>query len=197
MPAKKTIRNPFDAAKTIYEALETLDTQTRQRVLTSALSLLGMSVPDAPTSMVAPLGAAPAPAGYPLTPPVQTPSQQSPPAATVSLENLMKEKAPATNAQRLAVFAYYREKREGLHRFARRDLEEYFARARLRPAENFDRDFKKATQLGYIHEDGAESYLTSKGVEAVEAGFGGKFPPRGGTKNKSKAKKPAKKARGK
>ncbi|MGZ5150018.1 MAG: hypothetical protein ACXWI6_08210, partial [Burkholderiales bacterium] len=125
MPAKKTTLNPFDAAKTIYDALEPLDTQTRQRVLTSALSLLGMTVPEAPSSAIASSGAAPAPAGYHPTAPVQTPSHQSPPPVTVSLESLMKEKAPATNAQRLAVFAYYREKHEGLHRFARRDLEEY------------------------------------------------------------------------
>jgi hypothetical protein len=91
----------------------------------------------------------------------------------------MEKAAPATQAQKVAVFAYYREKFEDLPRFARKDLKPYFAKAKEPPPSTFDREFTTAVKLGWIHEEGADSYLTSKGLEAVEAGFGGKARPRG------------------
>jgi hypothetical protein len=106
----------------------------------------------------------------------------------------MTEKQPGTNAQKIALFAYYREKYEGLSRFERSDLQPYFAKARLTPASNFDRDFVEAVKKGWIHEEKADSYLTTKGVEAVESGFEGQ-PKRKTVKkkktgsNKGKAKK--------
>jgi len=108
---------------------------------------------------------------------------------------LIHQKNPATNAQRIALFAYHRDKNEGQSRFARADLKPYFARARVPAPTNYDRDFNSAVQLGYIYEDGSESYLTSRGVEAVEAGFGGRAAPRGVSKvkaEKKKKKRPAK-----
>ena len=71
----------------------------------------------------------------------------------------------------VALFAYYRERYERQPRFARGDLLAYFSKAREAPPSNFDRDFSNALKYGWIHEDGAESYLTSKGLEAVETGF--------------------------
>lgn len=105
----------------------------------------------------------------------------------------MIDKQPVTNAQRLALFAFYRERMENLPRFARNDLELYFAKAKEPKPGNFDRDFTNAVKEGWIHEDGSDSYLTSRGVEAVEAGFGGKGKPRGFAVKKSKAKVKAKK----
>jgi hypothetical protein len=105
---------------------------------------------------------------------------------------LIQAKAPATNAQRIAIFAYYREHVEGNARFAKEDLKAYFAKAKQPPPANYDRDFGQAVTLGWIYEDGADSYLTSKGLEAVEAGFGGKGRkpgPKPGAKRPTSKKK--------
>jgi hypothetical protein len=103
----------------------------------------------------------------------------------------MDQKKPATNPQRIALFAYYRERSEGLTRFAKDDLKPYFAKAKQPAPQNYDRDFRQAVKLGWIYEDGADSYLTSKGLEAVEAGFDGKGAPRsaGAKKTAKKGKK--------
>lgn len=160
----------FDAAKTIYETLESLDEPTRKRVLASALSILGMD--SIPAGVDLGLGGkkSEGKSGGRITTLHERP---------LSPVELVQQKQPSTNAQRLALFAYYREKAEGQARFSRSVLKEYFAKARLTKPQNYDRDFSSAVQLGYIYEDGAESYLTSKGLEAVEVGFGGKGEPRG------------------
>ncbi len=85
----------------------------------------------------------------------------------------MQQKRPATNSQRIALFAYYRERYDGLARFARNDLLSYFSKAKEKPPANYDRDFVEAVKRGWLHEDGADSYITSRGIEAVEAGFPG------------------------
>jgi hypothetical protein len=110
---------------------------------------------------------------------------------------LIQEKNPATNSQKIALFAYYREKYEGLSRFSRGDLKTYFSKAKESPPGNYDRDFNNAVKVGWIHEDGSESYLTSKGLEAVEAGFGGRGLPRGrATSKKTSRKSRSRKNRG-
>jgi hypothetical protein len=97
----------------------------------------------------------------------------------LSPRELIQQKQPSTNPQKIALFAYYREKVEGLARFSRADLETYFAKAKESPPANYPRDFQTAVSFGWIYEDGSDSYLTTKGLEAVEAGFGGKAQPRG------------------
>jgi len=80
------------------------------------------------------------------------------------------------------------------------DTNIYFAKARQPPPGNFNRDFQAPVNLGWIYEDGDDSYLTTKGLEAVEAGFGGKAQPRGrsvsGPKGRSPRKTGAKKDTG-
>ncbi len=167
-------KSPTDAVNSIYEALQPYDDATRQRILASVQSLMGLS----PTVAVA----APTAAKRMLSP-----------------IELIQAKEPATNAQRIIVFAYYREKYEGLNYFARGDLEGYFAKAKQPAPGNYDRDFNEAVKQGWLYENGSESYLTGKGLEAVEAGFGGKGLPRGRTAQGSSAKtrrKAAKKAKG-
>lgn len=177
--------NLFEAAKAIYDTLFPLDEETRKRVLSSALSLLGIGAPTPLTTDTAQRQ-------------ILTTSSAASSLRPMSPVELVQEKKPSTNAQRIAVFAYFREKFEGNSRFARADLKAYFSKARVPPPQNFDRDFIAAVGLGYIYEDGNDSYLTSKGLEAVEAGFDGKQPPRnastprGGPK-KSKRSRPAKK----
>jgi hypothetical protein len=110
-------------------------------------------------------------------------------ARPVSIVELIKEKQPGTSAQRIVLFAYYREKHEGLARFSRQDLEPYYSKAKEPPAGNYDRDFVESVKKGWIHEDGENSYITSRGIEAVEAGFAGERKRAKGTR------KPAGKAR--
>jgi len=184
--AAKT-KSPVDAVQAIYDALDPLDNETRQRVVSSAMSLLGMAQPR-------PQGAS---AGTRAG--TFVPHDPVAPARMKSPVELIQEKNPATNAQRIALFAYHREKFEGEPRFSRADLRSYFGKAKEPPPANYDRDFAAAVREGWIHEDGAESYLTSKGLEAVEAGFGGKARPRGRAVAKKKAakKKATKKKAGK
>lgn len=120
------------------------------------------------------------------------PSQSSRPISPVEL---IREKQPATNAQLIAIFAYYRDKQEGKSRFDRSDLKPYFANAKCPAPTNYDRDFTNAVKLGYVYEDGTDSYITSRGVEAVKAGFDGKGEPRGGAAKAKKKKKKKKKSR--
>jgi len=166
------------AAQIVFRTLEPLAEDLRNRVLTSALSLLGMpKLPELNESQVAPQP----------RPPSHGPQQVT---RQLAPTELLQDKRPSTNAQRIAIFAYYRDKFEGKPRFARADLKDYFANARLPPPRNFDRDFKHAIQLGYVYEDGQESYLTSRGLEAVETGFDGKAEPRGSTAKSAKKTRP-------
>ena len=178
--ASKT-SSAIDAVKAIYEALEPLDEPTRDRAIASAMSLLGMTTRPVET---------PRATGQQVT---QAPAQVAPAVARsdrpMGLVELMQEKQPATNPQRIAIFAFYREREEGLPRFGRHDLEQYFPTARVPKPGNYDRDFNSAVQQGWIHEAGSESYLTTKGIEAVEAGFAGKRAARTKAAAKSSVKK--------
>lgn len=163
------------AIESVYDALKDLDAASRQRVLSSAFALLGVESPKGQVASQAPTHA-----------PLSLGTTQS--ARPIGLVELMNEKRPGTNAQRIAVFAYYRERTESKSRFSRSDLESYFATAKVPPARNYSRDFGEAVRAGWIHEDGAESYLTTKGIEAVENGFEGQRKYTVGKKKKPTAK---------
>lgn len=164
-----------EAVQLVFEALEPFDEVARQRILSSAVSLLGgsPSTQGAPTSGLVP--------SRPATIQATPPSSDRP----LSPVEVVQQKNPATNPQRIAVFAYYREKVEGLSRFSKDDLRTYFAKAKQPPPQNFDRDYGHAVKLGWIYDDGDDSYLTSKGLEHVEAGFDGKALPRGASLTKA------------
>jgi hypothetical protein len=89
----------------------------------------------------------------------------------LSLVEVKTEKAPKTGQHMIVLFAYHREKHENKPRFSRHDLEGYFAKARENPPKNYDRDFNEVVKKGWIHEEGDESYITSRGIELVESGF--------------------------
>jgi hypothetical protein len=151
------------ALQAVYTALKRLKPEARRKVLSSVSELLEIApIPRGTLASVT----APDQSNLPRAVTVGT---SRPPA----LIEVLQDKRPGTNAQRIAVFAYYREKYQALSRFARNDLRPYFAQARVAPPTNFDRDFVEAVKRGWIHEDAGESYLTSKGVETVEAGFPG------------------------
>jgi hypothetical protein len=175
--------NLLTATQTVFKALIGLEPDLQNRVLASALSLLGISHSGAQSGSKVVETARPS-----------APSASSRP--SLSPVELIREKEPATNAQRLAIFAYYRDKHEGKARFDRTDLKAYFANAKLPAPSYYDRDFNSAVKLGYIYEDGTDSYITSRGVEAVEAGFAGKGEPRGNAgRNKKKKKQKRKTSR--
>lgn len=166
--SKRGPKSLVEAVQLVFDSLEPFDEAARQRILASAVSLLGSSL----AASITPPGALAQ---------VRLPNVQAAPINDRPLSpiELIQQKSPATNAQRLALFAYYREKVEGLSRFAKDDLRPYFAKAKQPPPQNFDRDYRQAIKLGWIYDDDADSYLTSKGLETVEAGFGGKALPRG------------------
>jgi hypothetical protein len=166
------------ALEAVHTALKTLDASARQRVLASVYALLEITPPAAKTP-----GQGGRPAEQPARPQVGRP---------MSPVELIKEKKPTSNIEKITLFAYYRDRHEGVARFARDDLRPYFAKAHETMPGNFDRDFVEAVRRGWIHEDGSESYITSKGIEVVEAAF----PPEP-AKGKTPKKKQQKKTRGK
>jgi hypothetical protein len=174
---KSSPKTLVEAVQAVFDALEPFDDAARNRILQSAASLLGTALPAGVASANAPAHSV----GSSLP---QARSSDRP----LSPVELLQQKQPATNAQRIAVFAYFRDKVEGLARFAKDDLRGYFAKAKQPAPQNFDRDFRQAVSLGWIYEDSADSYITSKGLEAVEAGFGGKALPRGSASSKKKTR---------
>ena len=158
-------RDPhISAIEAIYGALKELDAASRRKVLASVSALLDVGEIPGTQFQHQPTDQGERQLQRSLSGTSSRP---------VSLVELVLEKKPGTNAQRIATFAYYREKHEGFPRFQRDQLEGYFANAKEPPSTNYHRDFVEAVKKGWIHEDGAESYLTSKGIEAVESGFEG------------------------
>ena len=159
------------AFEAVQAALRPLDPTARGKVISAVSALLEIAGVAAP---------------------VLDQPQRATPSRPVSLIELMQQKSPGTSAQRITLFAYYRDRHEGKLRFERNDLKDYFAKAKLAPPGNFDRDFVEAVRNGWIHEDGAESYVTSKGIEAVEAGFPGLRKYSKPTRKKAKKASPTK-----
>jgi hypothetical protein len=155
-----------EAAMAVMRALEGLSPEDCARVLGSAAALFKVSSPAAERL----------PAGEM---PLDEDTASEGRAKRRSLAEFIIEKGPATNAQRIAVFAYYREHVEKKSTFGRADLQPYFAMAKAPRPGNYDRDFSAAAKEGWIHEEGESSYLTATGESVVNAGFGGKAKPRG------------------
>lgn len=186
--ASKRGGSAFDAARVVYDALEPLDDVERQRILNSVCILLGISPGPTTTS--------PAGGGGTGGSQISTPSGAS--TRPIGLTELISQKNPKTNPHFITLFAYFREKYEQKPRFQKDDLQSYFARAHQSPPGNYTRDYNKAAEFGWIHDDGDQSYITSKGLEVVEGGFSGERessrPGRRRTGTRKK-KKPSKKAR--
>jgi hypothetical protein len=121
--------------------------------------------------------------------------QPAAPARPVAIRELIQEKKPRTNPQFITLFAYYREKHQNLPTFARTALAEYYTTSYETPPKNFDRDFVEAVKRGWIHEDGENSYITSKGIEVVESSFSeiGERPAGKASRNRNDKKKTSQK----
>ena len=178
------------AANSVIQALAALSLEERSRVLESAAALYGLSIPKAHTRNE---GTPEGRRNSDQDGPGESRSNSNSAGKRQSIVEFLKDKAPATNDQRIACFAFYREHVEGKGtKFSRADLEPYFASAKLAsPGKNYPRDYTKAVREGWIHDDGADSYLTQGGEDAVRAGFGGKARPRGAQVPQRKPKKKA------
>lgn len=175
-----------NAAIAVINTLQPLDQHERAHVLNAAFALFGLSAPQTKQG-TAPHVTAPPPLGTQAV--VQTSAQTG--GKPISIGEFVASKEPATNSQRIACFAYYREKFEGNEHFSKADLLPYFASAKIRKPGNYDRDYKDSVRENWIHDENDKSYLTTTGEKAVEAGFGGKGKPRG---NSVKRRKPGSKA---
>ena len=171
MPPRK--KDPeITALEAVHAALKPLDAEARGKVLASVSALLEMPGTSLP------------PAARPAAAAIRPLSSRP-----VSLVELMKDKSPKTSPGRITLFAYYRDKYEGTMRFGRNDLREYFGKAKEGLPGNYDRDFVTAVKRGWIHEEGDESYITSKGIEAAETGFPDERQPSKRTKAASRRKR--------
>lgn len=181
MPAPKP-EPEVAAVQQVFEALKPLAPDSQQRVLSSALALLGMSFGSS--------AAPPSSVNRPSTPVAAA----QPGSRPKGLTEFLTETQPGTSAQRITVFAYYRDRFEHLPTFSRADLRPYFPKAKLTPPTNFDRDFSTAVEKGWIHEDGSNSYITQRGATLVESGFeGARSYPEDRATSKVKAPKKTKK----
>lgn len=176
----------ISALEAVHAALKPLTREERQRVLASVHALLEMGPPSLETSKI--------------TGQQTQASGSSLPSRPVAIRELVADKKPRTHPQFITLFAYYREKYQNLPTFSRDQLEEYYTTARQAPPSNYDRDFVEAVRRGWIHEDGENSYITSKGIEAIESGFAedSRVGRRNGrsrqAKKKSKSRKSAKRS---
>ncbi len=174
----------LEAFESVIAVLKPLDGAARLRVLNSVAAILGIDAQTAlrGTKTAVPEGAPPPAEGRPL-----------------SLIELLKDIDDPTMPQLITAFAYYRDKYEGIPRFSKNDLKDYFARARRSPPGNYDRDFGNAVKSAWIHEDEDESYITTRGVEAVESGFAGerrgRRPSAGDRRSPKQPRREAKKGR--
>ena len=180
-----TSKDPLIAAvETVHAALKDLDSTDVRRVLASVGALLQVPLAtqtDRPTITKERVSES-------------NDAMARPSARPLSIVELLQEKEPSTGAERIALFAYYREKYEGLNRFSRGDLQPCFAKAHLKPPANYNRDFVAAVKKGWLHEDNGESYITTKGIEAVEAGFPADRAPGRTVKGTTRTKKPRSKS---
>jgi hypothetical protein len=182
----------IEALEAVHAALKPLTPDQRAKVLASVFALLGIQREG--------LAGTDTPAASVARPPASSPTpelQPRPSGRPLSLNELLRGKPPGTSAQRITLFAYYRDKHEGIQRFGRNELRAYFAKAKEQPPRNYDRDFVEAVKRGWIHEDGDDSYITSKGIEIVESGFAGerKYTKGGKARRKSARSSPAKASR--
>lgn len=152
----------ISALEAIHAALKPLKPQERQRVLSSVRALLEVSSSSS---------SGPPPTPIPNVASASTAEAVPSSARKTSIRELVQDKRPSSHPEYITLFAYYREKFENLPTFARADLQKYYGLSKENPPRNYDRDFVNAVRKGWIHEDDDNSYITSKGIEAVESGF--------------------------
>lgn len=121
-----TCKSVFDAAQQIGKALDGLSPEDQKKAIDGVVVMLGLGQrgenPPVDRDQDAQLGSSLRPVAS------QTGGSSEKPLSLVEYKNARQ---PVTNAQRIAVFAAYREESEGKETFAMGDLEGYFAKAKL------------------------------------------------------------------
>jgi hypothetical protein len=173
------------ALEAVHSALRPLKPDDRQRVLLSVRNLLEVSTVGADT---------PRPKSLSDVPVSSASTKESAPGALprTSIRELIQDKRPGSHPELITLFAYYREKYEDTPHFARADLQRYYGLSKENPPKNYDRDFSNAVKRLWIVEDGDRSYVSSRGIEAVESNFasGSGGQALVGRPNKTKKRKP-------
>lgn len=151
------------ALEAVHAALKPLNADERQRVLASVRTLFGE--PSSPSTAGETARASSRASESSAVTIRQLPTRP------LAIRELIQEKKPRSHPQFITLFAYYREKYQNQPSFTRDDLKKYYEISRENPPRNYDRDFVETVRKGWIHEDAESSYITSKGIEAVESGF--------------------------
>lgn len=180
-------KTALDSVTKIVEALTDHDATAQDRILASALALLGRALP---VSDAGKREERREPSGDERREHRDDGGRPKP----KGLTELLKEKNPGINPQRIALFAYYRDKYEDNARFGSENLKPYFAQAHLGEPAYYVRDFNAAVAKGWIHESGDQSYITTSGIELVEKGFEGERSYARGGKKKAATKGAKKRA---
>lgn len=177
MPTPKSDK-VMSAVNSVYNVLKPLKPEERRRVLASVRSLLDTSseIPTEKTGYSA-AGQSDALVG-----------ERTATARPVAIRELILDKHPHSHPEKITLFAYYREKYENQPNFSRQILKSYYASSHETPPRNFDRDFGHVVRRGWIHEEGENSYITTRGIEAVESGFASGPEIKGHTERKEISK---------
>jgi hypothetical protein len=101
----------------------------------------------------------------------------------------LESSSAKTNPEKIVAFAstMLDDNHEGT--FSLEDIKSLFRRARESTPKNFNRDFEKVIQAGWVDEaeDKGEYYLTTKGLDALEAGFKAEGPKKAGVRTARKS----------
>jgi len=92
------------------------------------------------------------------------------PLKELSLTEFVSKANPGSNAERIAVIAYYMRFKEGINEFTFEDvIEERWKKAALKKPGNPWRDFRNAVRKGWISPANGAYYLTKSGIEFVKS----------------------------
>jgi hypothetical protein len=165
----------ISALEVIHAALKPLKPEERIRVLASVNALLQIrpNLGRAETEAASSAGEVDNAASAAENP---TAARETGP-RPVAIRELIQDKGAHTHPQLITLFAYFREKYQGKTKFSRDDIKQYYQMSREHPPKNYDRDFLEVVRRGWIHEDRDNSYITTRGMEAIESGFTGRDKP--------------------
>ncbi|MEM3408570.1 MAG: hypothetical protein QXT40_03600 [Candidatus Micrarchaeia archaeon] len=98
----------------------------------------------------------------------------------ISINELLIDKKPTNELQKVLVFAYYLEKYEGYQEYNVKDIENWYRNAKEKIPSNLSDKLQKNVKKGYLMElkekkEGLKTYsLTNKGLKFVENNFSDK-----------------------
>ena len=190
-----------DASRSLYDLLEAFDASERQRIISSALTLLGdPATPPAPAPAAAHAPGRPLPAGFPAGTPLSAPTQGA--------RAYIDSKAPKLKTELFAVAARFLELTENAGSATKEDLQRIIHAQGRRSfdAANFGRDIGHAQNAKLFNKGGEKGAYTlsnigqdfvdtlpdrAKAKDILKGGTGARRPK----KAKKKAKPAAKKAK--